>query len=66
MARKFTHAKAHPFVGLIRGLINRVANRRKDATNVTNYKTSRVRTLGASFNGTTGKFSKTSRWGSLA
>ena len=66
MALKFTHSKPHPFAGLVKGLINRVANRRKDATNVTNYKTTRNLTLGSTFNGTTGKYTKVARWGSIS
>ena len=64
MALKFTHSKPHPFAGLVRGGKNRRAERRKTANLVT-YEEPKGITLGASFNGLTGKFTKISRTASI-
>ena len=65
MALKYQNGKAHPFFGLINGRVNRTSNRRKN-TNLVTFERSRVRSLGAAFNGTTGVLSKTSKTPSIA
>ena len=64
MALKFTHSKLHPFAGLLKGGKNRRADRRKTANLVT-YELPKGITLGTTFNGTTGKFTKVSRTPSI-
>jgi len=65
MALKYAHSKPHPFAGLVRGGSNRKAERRKVANLIT-FERPKGITLGASFNGTTGRFTKVSRTPSIA